>query len=319
MDIDLDFSNFPSHRGYVRDKIGTLVRTICDPRESPIIEYERIEFELPPPEYARQVQELLSCLSGPEGEHCRRWRSLSWEFPVSQIIASLLYSGFQGVTPHLKTLKICDAPPNFYSDDVPPQHKFDAPNLECLQLDLAISLSQFVGFAGSLRELDMIVVRDIINMPSISFFPLLQVLKIRSFHCHSTTIQPFIITLPHLITFTVTGNMEIFRPLQLDFPVLQSLNLINGRNFNGFPQLSPLHIYWEDHMRGDSKERTETILRMSSKLLTLTVPAAQAQSTWKIVKQYQSEGNIPVFTYLRVKVGEEVVNIEDWDALGIVD
>jgi hypothetical protein len=321
MDIDLDFTEFPSHREYTRRKIGTLLRTICDPREElPMRRYEmEIEFEFPPPEYVRQVQELLSCLSGPVGEHRRRWRSLSWILPNSRIIASILYSSFQGVTPHLKKLQILGGPGDF-QPHVPPQQRFQAPNLQYLQIPAAASISQFVGFAGSLRELDITLFGDI---RSISSFQLLKVLKIRASMFRSTTIQPSIISLPHLITFTLTEEIDILRPLQLDFPALQNLNIrtVCAEDFGKFRQLSPLHINWDDDgfRWGHAKERTETILRMSSKLLTLTVPASQAQITWTIVKQYQSEGHIPAFTQLRVETGGKVVNIEDWDDVETVD
>jgi hypothetical protein len=242
------------------------------------------------------------------------------------MIASLLYSGFQGETPHLKTLQILRGPLDF-QPHVPPQQRFHAPNLQCLQVSAPVSISQFVGFAGSLRELDVKVFRDITDIRSISSFPLLEALKITISLSNSTTMQPSIISLPHLITLTLIGDVEILGPLQLDFPALQNLNITTvwDEDFYKIRHLSPLHIIWNDrgfrrgHTEEYAKERIKTILRMSSKLLTLTVPAAQAQITWTMVKQCQSEGHIPAFTQLRVKDGDKVVNIEDWDDLKIVD
>jgi hypothetical protein len=228
-----------------------------------------------------------------------------------------LFFHLQGFVPHLKTLKILGGPSKFDTEDVPLQQKLHAPNLECLQAASAISISQFVGSAGSLRELNVLVHNEIHNIQNISSFPLLQALKIECRPWDSITIQPFLISLPQLITLTLAGDIEVLLPLQLDFLALQSLNITNIRELRELPQLSPLHVNWEGGNHTAIERAIKAILRMSSKILTLTVQVPQARSAWKIVKRYQSEGHIPEFTHLRVNVGKKVVDIEDLGALRI--
>jgi F-box-like len=321
MDLNLDFSYFPSYREYVMDQIQVFLKTICDPREDyPRIHYDTIEWNFLPPEYSRQVQELLNCLSGPKGEEIRRWRSLIWKLPSSRGIAAFLFFHLRGAAPHLKTLKILGGPSQFHEKDVPIKQDFHTSALRRLQATSAISISQFNACASSLRELDIVVQDKIHNLRSISSFPLLQVLKINCNPWNPITVQPFLISLPQLIELTLAGNVEMLCPLQLDFPILQKLDIINRKSFQKLPRLSPTHVNWEQDSNSwdvEIKQAIETILRMSSKISTLTVQVHHAKIAQKVVEQYQSEGHIPAFTHLRVKVGKKVVDIEDSGALGI--
>jgi len=316
LDIDLDYSNFRSREGHIREELEMTVRMIADEDESDdIFDWAlNVDCDFASSTYDQYFQETLDdldALIGLGGIHIGRWKSLKLCFPWQELfVAQDLWVKFIGRTPYLTEAKIIQLDTIFdISDDDELFMSFpDLSNLRSLTLEDGqvrhLLKDPTSGPLSTLRHLD-ISYGSLDNILDLSAFTHLRKLCLRGgagFHSvDQTTEEPILtIRLVDLEELHLKGYSPNLKKFRFEFPSLRDLLVESVKAFYVPPGLSPIHIRWTIRDYVDPpwaeeaiKEAFTGVLELSKRTEVITVQESVRPAISDVLTDLRRANSLP--------------------------
>jgi len=300
--VDLDLESLLCG-DYIAKGLSEYVKTIVDEvYHRPIIEViEEIEWdECTSTRFEVEVERVIEQLVGVDGEHIKRWGTLTlWlpEWMEGLRYWKMLARGFKTV----QKIAIYNSPLGLDNDSIIP----DLTTVKYFKLTpiIVTSLMDFGLSPSALEHLHIGAASSGIAMRELSCFQRLHTLELDCFS--SNRGESFNIYLLDLKNLVLRGEFGILAHLTLDFPSLDLLTIHVEGYGQQLPTISPRHIRWlleytEDQWIKRKKLARDFIL-LSNMLECITIEGPKNDEVVEVALRCKLEGKASLLTQIIVE------------------
>jgi hypothetical protein len=317
--VDLDLEDLIC-ANYIAQELSGHAKNIVDEvhHNSIVRSIDSVEwYDFTSAKFEAKVERFFEWLAGVDGEHIRRWGTLTLRlpnWPEALGYWNRLAGGFKGiqeVTIHQYPLF---PPDNPVIPDFTTVKYFKLTSVEEVE---KLSITNFGLSPSTLEHLHIEVISTSIALRELSQFQQLQTLElvcIRSSSYQRRFCEGVDISLPRLMRLTLSGAYHILAHLSLDFPFLDLLT-VHVQGYDGpLPAIAPRHIRWstesgnnwwlQQHTKDPQIERKQLareFILLSDVLECITIEDPEKDRVVEVVSQCKLEGKAPSLTQIVVE------------------
>jgi hypothetical protein len=320
LDVQLDFSSV-CEMDYIKEELVERAETIMH-KDGHDGVWEQIygqDWPFSSPRFYEELERFLDHLFGDEGQHLKRYKTLSIDLPDDDIVMNIVCSRMTQKVSNLTSLEV-ESRIDWSLDDQLPQ-VLDLPKVKDLTIrsNYAEPLSvSHLGLSSTvLEQIKTDVGESLLNLKELSSFTYLRSLELTC----PTYLSPrykevaaplFSVQLPSLDSFGLVRRFKNLRKIHFDFPSLRVLSLAPDDGSQRLPILSstPSNVEWhlklnfidkikQDpsvliHLLEDMRPLSKTIQRMS-------FPWLIKDTALELVELYQKRGDLPSLSHIMLE------------------
>jgi hypothetical protein len=271
--VDLEMRDL-SHEDYITEALAQHATTIVDEDEHDGILYQMRSqrWEFYSTRFDSQLEPVIERLVGVDGEHIKRWGTMTLRLPDDENMAIRVWNLLARRLKGVENVVIDNFPSA--SSDI-----FVADLRTVKKLDLRSAYERppimiFELSPSTLKHLEIEVQNPSIDLTGLSQFWQLRILRLSCYISSDNFSErfDFSVSLPHLETFTLSGNYGVLAQLRFDFP---SLDLLTVWGLDAaLPAIRPRRLQASipfGRSRIEQKELIRNCMLLSNKLESITL------------------------------------------------